>query len=116
MERNYVFTVASKQGDVAVPRSTIWDTRLSPGAFRLLCLVLEVTGRRPDWKPYTRGFAKMLKLSERSVRYYEAELRKAGYLTVEKLKDERGRFAGYRKTYMCARGAEMAARMKGVPE
>jgi hypothetical protein len=115
MEHHYNFTVNSRQGDVSVPRSTIWDPDLSSGAFRLLCLMLEVTGRKPDWKPYSAGFAKMLRISKRTEKYYETELKKAGYMKVEVLQDARGRLCGYRKTFSCAKTAEMVERLKNVP-
>ena len=116
VDQVFIYTIGGRQGDVAVPRSTIWDKKLSNGAFRLLCLALEVTSRRPDWKPYSRGFAKMLGVSERSQRYYEAELRRAGYLTVTKVQDEHGRFTGeVTKTYLCATGAELSVRLRNVP-
>jgi hypothetical protein len=78
--------------------------------------MLEVTGRKPDWKPYQRGFATMLGVGRATEQRYETELKKAGYMTVEKLHDTKGHFSGYRKTFLCCKSIEMIERMKNVPD
>lgn len=65
------------------------NVELSDGAFRLLVLMLSMTD---NWEFSTKGLASMLGVAERTILYRLSELRKAGYISYKRTKNERGLF------------------------
>lgn len=72
-----------------ISNSVLRDERLS---FEVMAFMVKILSLPDDWSFSVKGIAKISKVGERTVYRYFKELEECGYLSKERIKDERGCF------------------------
>jgi hypothetical protein len=105
----YTFTVQARTSDLSISKQQVFDKRISAEAYRLHHLLLALA-QNPDWRYYTGGLATICKVHYDTIRYRIRQLKDAGYVSIEKVRSERGRFEGWRWTVYGCQREELARR------
>ena len=82
------FTVIKEDNFTTMSNYVLRDTNLSLKAIGLMCKMLSLP---PTWDYSMRGLVSICKEEETAVSTALNELKKYGYLTVKKIRDEKGR-------------------------
>ncbi len=85
-DKEHPFTVTSND-----KRAFNWDTSLSPGAYGVLCKVLSLNGEKDFSVPW---LCQLLNVGKSSAQSLLKELVQAGYLVIERTRNELGKFSG----------------------
>ena len=86
-----IFRSEHDEGYTLINNDIIADERLSPGAFYLLVYMLSCAD---SWQFSIKGLAYCLNLSERTISDRLTELKKAGYVEVRRITNEKGKILG----------------------
>jgi len=95
-ERRYIFTTATAEDVVGVPRELLFDTKLSAGAVRCYAVMVGLC-RNPSWRLNHAGIATVLKVSARQAKRWTAELQDR-WLTISAIRDGKRRIVGWEWT------------------
>ena len=86
-----IFRSEHSEGFTLVSNDIIEDSRISPGAFKMLVYMLSCAD---SWKFSLKGLAYCLGISERTVTDRLTELKTAGYVEMRRVTDKKGKILG----------------------